>query len=79
MTENISCGDALEQLWALIDNELCTEDAERVQQHLDRCSRCYPRYDFDRAYRQLVAMQCREKAPAELRRKIFMRLLEDGG
>ena len=77
MTENISCSDALEQLWALIDQELGAADADRVQEHLDRCSRCYPQYDFDRAYRQLVALQCREKAPAELRRKVFMRLLEE--
>jgi len=77
MNENISCGDALEQLWALIDNELCTEDAERVQEHLDRCKRCYPQYNFDRAYRQLVALQCREKAPAELRHRVFMKLLEE--
>lgn len=77
MNEHLSCSDALEQLWALIDDELCAEDTERVRQHLDRCKRCYPHYDFDRAYRQLVAMQCREKAPAELRHKVFMRLLED--
>ncbi|MBR9989267.1 MAG: mycothiol system anti-sigma-R factor [Gemmatimonadetes bacterium] len=78
MTEKCTCGEALEELWALIDNELCTEDAQRVQEHLDRCRTCYPQYDFDRAYRQLVALQCRETAPAELRRKVFMRLLEDG-
>jgi mycothiol system anti-sigma-R factor len=78
MTENISCSDALEQLWALIDHELCTEDAALVQEHLDRCKHCYPQYDFDRAYRELVAMQCREKAPVELRRKLFQRLLEEG-
>ncbi|HEX2165659.1 MAG TPA: mycothiol system anti-sigma-R factor [Longimicrobiales bacterium] len=77
MNEHMSCSDALDQLWALIDNELCTDDAQRVQEHLDRCRRCYPQYDFDRAYRQLVAMQCRETAPAELRRKVFMRLLEE--
>jgi mycothiol system anti-sigma-R factor len=79
MSEHISCSDALEQLWALIDQELCTEDAARVQEHLERCARCYPQYDFQRAYRQLVASQCREKAPPELRRKVFMRLLEEGG
>jgi mycothiol system anti-sigma-R factor len=77
MSENISCSDALEQLWALIDHELCTEDAVRVQEHLDRCRSCYPHYDFDRAYRQLVALQCREHAPAELRRKVFMRLAQE--
>ncbi|MGH7449187.1 MAG: mycothiol system anti-sigma-R factor [Longimicrobiales bacterium] len=78
MSEDISCSDALEQLWSFIDRELCTEDAARVQEHLDRCRHCYPQYDFDRAYRRLVALQCRQEAPPELRRKVFMRLLEEG-
>lgn len=79
MSDPISCSDALEQLWQLIDCELCTEDAARVQEHLDRCRHCYPQYDFHRAYRQLVASHCRQDAPADLRRRIFMRLLEEGG
>lgn len=77
MTDRCTCSEALEALWELIDNELCTEDAGRVREHLDRCRSCYPQYDFDRAYRQLVALQCRQTAPAELRRKVFMRLLEE--
>ncbi|HEX6309351.1 MAG TPA: mycothiol system anti-sigma-R factor [Longimicrobiales bacterium] len=74
----ISCSDALDQLWALIDSEIGPVDAERVREHLERCSHCYPQYDFDRAYRELLALQCREQAPPALRRRIFMRLLEEG-
>lgn len=75
--DRISCSDALEQLWALIDCELDSAGAERVREHIERCRHCYPQYDFDRAYRELLRMQCREKAPPELRRRIFMRLLEE--
>lgn len=78
MSDDISCSAALEQLWELIDNELCAEDSARVQEHIERCKRCYPQYDFDLAFRQMVATQCREQAPPELRRRIFMRLLEEG-
>lgn len=74
-TKDLSCSDALEQLWALIDQELGPEDADRVREHLDRCRSCYPHYDFDSAYRQLLALQCRECAPAETRRKLFFKLL----
>lgn len=78
MSDDISCSAALDQLWELIDNELCADDASRVREHIERCKRCYPQYDFDRAYRQMLAMQCRETAPPGLRRRIFMRLLEEG-
>ena len=77
--KHLSCSEALEQLWELIDDELCTADAERVREHLDRCRHCYPQYDFDRAYRALVALQCRECAPSETRRKLFMSLLSEAG
>jgi anti-sigma factor (TIGR02949 family) len=77
MTRPISCNDALDQLWALIDQELCADDAECVQEHIERCTACFPHYDFGRAYRQLVALQGRQEAPPELRRRIFMRLLEE--
>jgi anti-sigma factor (TIGR02949 family) len=73
----LSCSDALEQLWALIDQELESADADRIREHIDRCRHCYPHYDFDRAYRDLLALQCRQQAPPELRRRIFMRLLQD--
>ncbi|HEX6135674.1 MAG TPA: mycothiol system anti-sigma-R factor [Longimicrobiales bacterium] len=74
----ISCSDALDQLWALLDQEIGDDDADLVREHIERCSHCYPQYDFDRAYRELLALQCREQAPPELRRRIFMRLLEEG-
>jgi mycothiol system anti-sigma-R factor len=77
MSEHMSCSDALEQLWAFLDDELCAEDTARVQEHLDRCRVCYPHYDFDSAYRQLVALHCRQPAPPGVRRKIFMALLEE--
>lgn len=73
----IRCSDALDQLWALLDQEICDEDAAPLREHLERCQHCYPQYDFERAYRQLLAMQCNEQAPPELRRRIFMRLLEE--
>jgi anti-sigma factor (TIGR02949 family) len=77
MSKPVSCNDALDQLWALIDSELCDADAECVQEHIDRCKSCFPHYDFERAYRRLVALQCRQEAPVELRRRVFMLLLAE--
>lgn len=75
--EGINCDHAMEQLWALIDRELDAADATRLREHLDTCQRCYPEYDFHRAYREFIASHCRHEAPPELRRRIFMSLLAE--
>ena len=77
MTEGINCRDTMERLWALIDAELDAPAATRVREHLDACQHCYPQYDFHRAYREFVAARCRHGAPPELRRRIFMSLLDE--
>lgn len=46
----ISCEEALKHLWELIDGELAPEDEMAVRWHVEVCSRCYPKYDFQRAY-----------------------------
>jgi anti-sigma factor (TIGR02949 family) len=74
----ISCGDVVAQLYEYIDEEL--EDAETVQkirEHLELCKRCYPHYDFERAFLRFLAEQGRACAPPELKRNIFERILEE--
>ena len=73
----MSCRHALAELWAYIDRELDAPTAEQVRAHLDRCSHCFPQYDFQRAFCQFLALHCSQQAPPELRRRIFMQLLEE--
>jgi mycothiol system anti-sigma-R factor len=75
--QHMRCREAIAQLWAYIDQELDAPTAEQVRQHLDRCSHCFPQYDFQRAFCEFVASQCSQQAPPELRRRIFMQLLEE--
>ncbi|HSJ23336.1 MAG TPA: mycothiol system anti-sigma-R factor [Longimicrobiales bacterium] len=75
--EAASCRETMDRLWELLDSELHGPDSERLQAHLDRCQSCFPQYDFQRAYRAFVASCCRHDAPPELRRRIFMALLEE--
>jgi anti-sigma factor (TIGR02949 family) len=78
--DGINCERAMEQLWGLIDRELAEADARQVREHLDVCQRCYPEYDFHRAYRDFIASRARHAAaPPALRRRIFMALLEEEG
>lgn len=72
----IRCEEALLRLWEFLDGELPPEDETAVKRHLEVCNRCYPQYDFQRAYFE-YARQVRERehAPASLRRKLFRRIL----
>ncbi|MGH7556219.1 MAG: zf-HC2 domain-containing protein [Gemmatimonadota bacterium] len=67
----ISCEEALEHLRELIDGELAQEDEVAVRWHVEVCSRCYPRYDFQRAYLALLRRIRRGEGPSlDLRQRL---------
>lgn len=73
----IRCEDALARLWEFLDGELPPADETAVRKHLDICNRCYPQYDFQRAYFTYVRrMRDQEHAPPTLRRRLFRMILE---
>lgn len=75
--DGTNCDHVMEQLWALLDQELDPAEVVVLREHLDACQRCYPEYDFHRAYREFIAATCRHAAPPALRRRIFMSLLAE--
>jgi mycothiol system anti-sigma-R factor len=73
----MKCEDALARLWEFLDGELPPEEEAAVKKHLEFCNRCYPQYDFQRAYFEYTHhVSEEERAPAELRRRLFQTLLE---
>lgn len=72
----IDCADVVAQLYEYIDEELDDEMVSRIREHLRLCKRCFPRYDFEKAFLRFLAEQGRLSAPAELRRRIFQDILE---
>lgn len=71
------CEEALARLMEFIDGELPLDEEAAVKKHLDICTRCYPRYDFQRAYREFARrLHDSEQAPPKLRRRLFQRILE---
>ncbi|MGH7482943.1 MAG: zf-HC2 domain-containing protein [Longimicrobiales bacterium] len=73
----IRCEEALVRLWEFLDAELPPDDEEAVKKHLDICNRCYPHYDFQRAYFEFTRrLREREHAPATLRHRLFEKILE---
>lgn len=73
----IRCEEALARLWEFLDGELTAADEEAVRKHLEICHRCYPHYDFQRAYFEYTRrIRERDHAPPGLRRRLFERILE---
>lgn len=73
----ITCREAVERLWAYIDGELQSGDERSVEAHLDACKGCYPHYDFQKAFREFVRDHGHATVPADLRKRIFLRLLAE--
>lgn len=69
------CEHVVDRLWEYIDGELSERDAGRVRAHLDECARCFPHYDFQRAYREFVARTADSPTPPALRRRVFEAIL----
>jgi hypothetical protein len=48
-----------------------------VRKHLDVCNRCYPRYDFQKAYFEFMQRTSRQgEGAVDVRRELFQKLLE---
>lgn len=75
--KGVTCRDAVERLWEYIDGELPATEAENVQRHLEACRSCHPHFDFQKAFCAFLRSVDQSSAPPELRRSIFLRLLEE--
>jgi mycothiol system anti-sigma-R factor len=68
------CSEVLERVFFFIDNELPTADKAEIQHHLEECGPCLAKYDLERTVKLLVQRSCTERAPAELREKVLLRI-----
>lgn len=73
----LSCRQAIEQLWAFIDSELPLEQNELVREHLAACAECMPCHDFQKAFCNLLRTHAQAPVPPALRRRVFTALLEE--
>jgi anti-sigma factor (TIGR02949 family) len=75
--EMIPCDQVLAKLWEYMDGELTEEHAARVRAHLDICGRCFPQYNFQRAYREFIRRSAEQPLPPGLRRRVFEAILAE--
>ncbi|MEX2466094.1 MAG: zf-HC2 domain-containing protein [Gemmatimonadota bacterium] len=77
MMNTMSCEDVMARLWEFLDGEMSAEDRRALERHLEVCGRCFPVYDFQRAYLEYTRqLATREHAPPALRKELFLKILE---
>ncbi|MDQ7818955.1 MAG: mycothiol system anti-sigma-R factor [Armatimonadota bacterium] len=73
---DLDCEQVLQMVWQYLDGEVDEARYLEIRSHIQACSGCGPRYEFQRRLRELIERKCREgPAPPELKRRLF-RLLE---
>lgn len=73
----IRCEEAMARLWEFLDGELEDVEEEAVRKHLEVCNRCYPKYDFQRAYVEYMQRTSRRgEESTDVRHELFQKLLE---
>ncbi len=75
--EMIPCDHVIAKLWEYIDGELTEEHAAKVRAHLEICNRCFPQYDFQRAYKEFLRRCADRPIPPRLRRRVFETILAE--
>jgi anti-sigma factor (TIGR02949 family) len=71
------CDQVMERLWEFIDGELPPAEEQAVQAHLEICGRCFPQYDWDRAYARFIHSAAQRMGNPALRRRVFEALLRE--
>jgi anti-sigma factor (TIGR02949 family) len=79
MTEMLDCDAVMRQLWDYLDGELSPEREESIHAHLAVCQRCYPQYDFERAFLKALAASRREHSrPQDVKARVLAALQAEG-
>lgn len=73
---NEPCREVLEELDVFLDGECGPSLEEAVHRHLEECSPCLDRADFQRELRDLIASKCKDAAPAGLLDRILNELTD---
>lgn len=70
-SDESGCGEALERLYLLLDQEADETTCEQIQEHLNACSECLDEYDLEVLVKSMVWRSCREQAPEPLRQRVL--------
>jgi mycothiol system anti-sigma-R factor len=74
----ISCSQAVERLWAYLDDTVGVNDRALIEAHLDRCRRCCGELEFAKELRRVLADSARDEIPDDVRSRLEQTLEELG-
>lgn len=75
----VDCDTVMRQLWDYLDGELTAERMAAIRAHLAVCARCYPQYEFERAFLTALERAQRQPShPAALRDRVATALRLEG-
>lgn len=66
----IRCRDAVERLWAYLDEELDEVDRRAVDEHLRHCLRCCGEVEFAREVRGVLATRSQPHLPSDVQARL---------
>jgi len=73
----MTCEEAVKKLFEYIDKELDGATQAQIDKHLDICTLCCDRFEFEQKLKGIIQKSCfNEKAPPILKQKIQSRLEE---
>lgn len=80
MEPMMDCEPVLQQLWDYLDGELTTERRAEIVAHLQVCGRCFPTFQFEKAFLQAVQRAGAESPPSRggLREQVLAALRAQG-
>lgn len=71
----MDCNEVLIQVELYLDQEMTDVNCEEFKQHLDDCSPCMDRAEFQQGLRLIIAKKCKcEDIPTDLAQKILASL-----
>lgn len=72
----LPCDQVITRLWEYLDGALNDTQAGKIREHLEMCARCFPQYDFERAFLALLKRNANQPVPVALRQNVFEALLK---
>ena len=71
------CDDALTSLYQYLDKELDTVSSTEIRSHLDECSGCFQRFDFERRLKSVVKERLSEEVSDEFIQRLNLAVAEE--
>ena len=60
-TNHSSCGELIDKLYLLLDDELNVKEEKILIEHLDMCGECLELFNIEKRYLQFIKERCEKK------------------